>query len=157
AMTKGGPRATSTVTPPRTAWATTPPTRADDNHTSSRRRGRLRIDPTSVAITTTLMRLVNSRFPHSTTAWYSHGPMIRPPSHAGHVGQPSPDPVTRTAAPASTIAMFNNSAVTARRPNARGETVTDEGRAPWVPDPGTPGGTHCRPTRTEAGACRAGR
>ena len=39
------------------------------------------------------------RFTNSTMAWYSSGATIRFSAHVGQSGQPSPEPVRRTAAP----------------------------------------------------------
>ncbi len=46
---------------------------------------------------------VTVRFTNSTRAWYSSGATIRPSAQVGQSGQPSPDPVTRTAPPVTTM------------------------------------------------------
>ena len=47
----------------------------------------------------------------------------RVPSQRGHSGQPSPEPVNRTAAPVNTISVHTASAAYAIRRNSRGVNV----------------------------------
>ncbi len=46
---------------------------------------------------------VTVRFTNSMRAWVSSGATIRPSAQVGQSGQPSPDPVTRTAPPVTTM------------------------------------------------------
>jgi hypothetical protein len=85
------------------------PTRA----TRSERQGE--IEPSTARITATETRPVMVRFVNSIIACFSNGATSRPLSQFGQSGQPSPEPVSRTAAPLTTIAASDRSAPRVKR------------------------------------------
>ena len=54
--------------------------------------------------------LVSIRLPNSMTPWVLSSVYSEVCVHFGHVGQPSPEPVTRTATPVTTISVNMTSA-----------------------------------------------
>jgi hypothetical protein len=98
----------STVIPPITAWATTPRGMVAASSTSRPRRGRTLRAASRQAPVTMTSAMPRSRLPNSThwcrTAISGWGTGTRlPGKHWGHVGQPRPDPVTRTTAPVTAM------------------------------------------------------
>ena len=89
---------------PHTIWASTPATSPSDNHSRSRRRGTRMMLPATASITATDTTPVNNRFKNSIMPWtLSSSGENWPCSHWGQSVQPRPDPVSRTAAPVTTI------------------------------------------------------
>ena len=94
-----GFRSVSTVMPPITACAGMP---SASTSASRRRSGREeRQTTTSVAMATAVSTNVSMRLPNSIAEWICSSPVGTNDSsvHRGHVGQPRPDPVRRTAPP----------------------------------------------------------
>jgi len=77
----------------------------------------------SVASTTALRTYVSIRLPNSICSWMPVAPVGTNEffSHRGQVGHPSPDPVSRTAPPVTTIPMFAtiDARASRRRPTGR--------------------------------------
>ena len=78
----------------------------------SRRRGTRHSEPSTAAITARATRPVNSRLICSIAAWFEETSMSRSSLHCGQSSHPSPDPVSRTAAPVTTITISATSAPT---------------------------------------------
>lgn len=97
-----------TVAPPMTACASTPPTWIAASVMTRRRRGlfstaAIRHRPVMMPMTPNSVRLPNStHWCSAATSGCSTGTML-PGTHSGHVGQPSPEPVTRTMDPVTAI------------------------------------------------------
>jgi hypothetical protein len=85
-------------------WPTTPATRPSDSHVRSRRRGTRTSEPSTAAITATATTPVNSRFTCSIAAWLLDTSMRRSSLQFGQSSHPRPLPVSRTAAPVTTMA-----------------------------------------------------
>src|ERR1700759_208597 len=122
AMTTPGARWLSTVRPPRPAWATTPSGRATANHARSLRNGRRRIAMTNVTTVRIPTTKPTTRLPNSISACVLSGGSGVPP-HLGQFSQPSPESVSRTPAPLSTINVSATSVALAAIRNCRGVTV----------------------------------
>ena len=58
---------------------------------------------------------VSTRLPNSITPWTSSSLWIEVSVHLGQVGQPRPEPVSRTAEPVNTISTSSTRAAKARR------------------------------------------
>ena len=102
------------MTPPSAAWAGTP---TASTTAGTRRWSRPdRHTATSVAIATAAMRKVTIRLPNSMAVWIVIAPCGRNDSSVqrGHVGQPRPEPVSRTTPPVTTIATLTTSEATRR-------------------------------------------
>ena len=101
--TTQGFRSVSTVKPPMTAWAGMPERQHERQqpHVASRR---LPHAATNVATAIATSTKVSIRLPNSMAAWTSSSPWgVKDDSvQRGQVGQPSPDPVSRTAPPVTT-------------------------------------------------------
>ncbi|NCY16392.1 MAG: hypothetical protein EBX39_06420 [Actinobacteria bacterium] len=69
-------------------------------------------EPSTATMTMTETRPVMVRLMNSTMAWYSSGATYRSDSQVGQSEHPSPEPVSRTAAP---VMMMNTSASSASR------------------------------------------
>ena len=71
----------------------------------------MRTAATKVRTATATSTNVSSRLPNSIAAWKSSAPRgVKSSSvHRGHVGQPSPEPVRRTAPPVTTMPMLATS------------------------------------------------
>ena len=115
AITMGGERSTSTVMPPSTIWAATPATSPQESHTRSACRGTRHSEPSTARITAADTKPVMVRFVNSIIACFSNGATRRPSTQFGQSGHPSPDPVSRTAAPLTTIAASDRSAPSVKR------------------------------------------
>ena len=101
-----GFRSVSTVMPPMTACAGMP-----SAITSASRRRSRRPDcqaATNVPIATATSTQVSIRLPNSIAEWTSYAPCGVSDSsvHRGHVGQPRPEPVSRTTPPVTTMPML---------------------------------------------------
>ena len=123
-ITRRGDRSNSTTRPPSTIWASTPPTNPSDSQVRSRRRGTRASDPRTATITATdttpvIVRLTNSIIAGASVI--SDG-VSRPSSQLGQSVHPRPDPVSRTAAPVTTITANARSANSVIRRYAAGET-----------------------------------
>ena len=83
-----------------------PTTSPSESHTRSRRRGRRTSEPSTATMTASDTRPVTTRFANSMFAWTDRdAPEVRWPFvQFGQSGQPSPEPVSRTAAPVTMIA-----------------------------------------------------
>ena len=101
-MTTCQVRCSSTVMPPSTPWAMTPTASTVAGRRSSRRIGRTRNASTPAAMHAIPTTVENSRLPYSIHTWVSSSG-TNVPEQSGQVGQPSPDPVSRTPAPLNTI------------------------------------------------------
>src|SRR4051795_2900855 len=118
-MTTSHWRSSSTVIPPSTPCATTPPISAHARTTRSRRNGRRRSAATPAAIEKNATTEDSRRLPYSiATCESSSG--VKPPWQRGQSGQPRPDPDSRTPAPENTIRTSAASAAQARRRLAAG-------------------------------------
>ncbi len=95
-----------TTNAPSTASATTPAINAPDNQMRSRRRCSRSSAATKVTPTTTTKVTVTNRLPYSMRGWMLHEPVTRFLKQVGQSGQPSPDPVNRTAAPVRTMTIM---------------------------------------------------
>ena len=60
-------------------------------------------------------RPVSSRLPYSMAPWVSSSVWMTAPRHSGQVGQPSPEPVSRTAAPVMTMSVSRTRAIVVMR------------------------------------------
>src|ERR1700685_1469977 len=109
--------------PPRTAWASTPPTSPPLSHMRSRRRGLRKTEPRKAAATPTVRTTVTSRFPNSTRPWNCSAGVRCPTEHSGQSAHPRPEPVRRTPAPVSTMRAVSTRATTSSRWLSEGETV----------------------------------
>ena len=122
AITHPGANLCSTVKPPTTTSASRPATRPTDSHVRSRRRGVLRSAasnaPSEARVTAALIK----RFPNSIQAWYCRGATTLVRVHAGQSGQPSPEPVRRTAAPENMVSASAHTAMAATTRKAAGVT-----------------------------------
>src|SRR5881397_2013151 len=87
----------------------------------SRRNGRRRNAARNATIAAAPTTPVSRRLPYSIAPWVSSSVWMTAPWHSGHVGQPSPDPVSRTAAPVKTIAVSSASAIVVIRAYSGGE------------------------------------
>src|SRR5438093_4764106 len=87
----------------------------------SRRNGRRRKAARNEAIAAAPTTPVSRRLPYSIAPWVSSSVWMTAPWHSGHVGQPSPEPVRRTAAPVKTIAVSSASAIVVIRAYSGGE------------------------------------
>ena len=118
----------STVIPPTTAWAGTPRASSRARRRTSRspdRQASTRVVTATATSTKVTIRLENSIAPWMPSARCG---TKEPGVHSGHVGQPRPDPVSRTTPPVTTMAMF----VTRDAQAARRSHVGD-GAVPAVP------------------------
>ncbi len=108
AITNPGARWFRTVKPPSTACATTPSGSSSARIARSRRYGR-RVNA-STAATTVISPTIpdTARLPNSISAWELSGGSGVPP-HFGQFSQPSPESVSRTAAPVITISVSDAS------------------------------------------------
>jgi hypothetical protein len=120
-------RFVSTVSPPMSACATIPTGITAASTVSRRRRGRWPERGQQHQAAIAMSTKVSSRLPNSThwcsgaiSAWLT-GTML-PGKHSGKVGQPSPDPVTRTVAPVTMIPTCATRLATASRRRVVGET-----------------------------------
>src|SRR5688572_14645529 len=106
AATVAGCSPWSTVNPPRTAWATTPP-RTTTEAVRIARRGAHAQTARTVASARMPRTPVRERLPNSMYLWKpsacSTVGVIDPSTHSGQVGQPRPLPVTRTSPPVTTM------------------------------------------------------
>ncbi len=109
--TAAGWRSTSTVMPPRTIWPTTPATSPRDSHTRSRRYGRRRSEPSTAAMTDSETSPVKRRLTCSMAWLTSPAAMNFSLEQLGQSSHPSPEPVSRTAAPETTM-MHNRASAT---------------------------------------------
>ena len=109
-MTSTGDRWKSTVRPPSTAWARKPRTSPSAGRVRSRRRGRRSQAPSTVASTASPTIALTTRLLNSTIGCSENSGVSDPGSHAGQVEQPSPEEVSRTAPPVTTIAVSATSA-----------------------------------------------
>ena len=136
-MTTGGERCVRTVTAPTTTWAAVPATMPHDNQMRSVRLGTRRCAPSTAAMTARATRPETMRLPYSTHAWPSRAGTNSVSVQPGQSVHPSPDPVRRTAAPVTTIAVSATSASNATARKRCGDTsrsiVTERYPAP----PGT--------------------
>ena len=110
--TQIGARCVRTLMPPITACRTTPKNSSHDSLISSGRRGRHRRQamiaaPTQTVTANVSMRLLNSTAPLIPS--FAVGTRLSA-VHVGHVGQPSPLRVRRTAPPVTMMPMFAASA-----------------------------------------------
>ena len=106
---EAGRQMVSTVKPPSTAWATTPSGSRTASHARSRRNGR-RVKARMAAITViTPTTPEMARLPNSMRAWVLSGGKGFPP-HLGQFAHPSPESVSRTAAPVMMISVSEASA-----------------------------------------------
>ncbi len=111
----------STVIPPSTAWAgIARPSRTDSRVRSRRPLARA---ATKVATATATSTKVSVRLPNSMTWWTPSAPcgVKELSSQRGQVGQPSPDPVRRTAPPVTTRTTF---ATRVAQANRRSQVLT---------------------------------
>ena len=76
-----------------------------------------------MAATTTVSTTVTMRLPNSTREWNWRGGVRWPRVQSGQSAQPSPEPVSRTAAPVTTISETMTREATQRRRNQAAETV----------------------------------
>ena len=124
----------STVNPPITAWATTPSGCTSASRTSRGRRGRAFSAARKHSPVTSTTANVSSRLPNSThwcsaaTSGCGVGTRL-PGKHCGQVGQPSPDPVTRTIDPVTAIPACATTAAIASRRTTAGGTGTRRSRS----------------------------
>ena len=102
AITNPGARWLRTVNPPSTAWATTPSGSSTASQARSRRNGRRVKASTAATTVITPTTPETARLPNSISACVLSGGSGVPP-HFGQFAQPSPESVSRTAAPVSTI------------------------------------------------------
>ncbi len=76
-----------------------------------------------MAATTTVSTTVTRRLPNSTREWNWRGGVRWPRVQSGQSEQPSPEPVSRTAAPVTTMSETMTREATQRRRNPAAETV----------------------------------
>ena len=101
-MTTCHERCRATVSAPSRPCATTPAASTVAGRSRSRRRGRTRKASTPAAMHASPTTVENSRLPYSIhTCVSSSGTNV--PEQSGQLGQPSPEPVSRTPAPLNTI------------------------------------------------------
>ena len=120
-----------TTMPPSTAWTTIAPGWAAASQTRSARRpaarpSRNRQAATLTSTEITKMATVTSRLPNSIHRWISESPVSPPATrlravHSGQSGHPSPDWLSRTAAPVSTMAADAATPASAIRRMTAGE------------------------------------
>ena len=111
----------NTTIPPQIAWNTTPAGSSADSFTNDDRRGfasQINRNVPREAMSTTLVRV---RLPNSIARWNADRSdrltgTNEPGTHSGQVGQPRPEPVTRTVAPVTAISPL---VITAAQANAR--------------------------------------
>ena len=125
AATVHGLSPVSTVTPPSTAWAGMPRKAATASGTSDRRP--CRSTATRVASATSPTTKVSIRLPNSIApcSAYSAVGVYDSSVQLGQVGQPSPEPVSRTTPPVTTIAEL---AITEATYRAGGSPASRTGR-----------------------------
>ena len=125
--TAHGLRSVSTVMPPSTACAGTLSPSQRASRRSSRRPERQAL--TNVAIAIAVSTKVRVRLPNSIAECTSRAPcgVKELPWQRGQVGQPSPEPVSRTAPPVSTMPML---ATRVAQPRRRSQV-----RSPSFPSP----------------------
>ena len=115
--------------PPSTAWPRTPAS-TSAAPTFIGRRGAASQTTSTVAIASTSSTPVRVRLPNSMYLWKpsacSTVGVIEPSTHSGHVGQPSPLPVTRTRPPVTTMPTSAT-----RLARSTGESQRDQ--AAWAP------------------------
>jgi hypothetical protein len=104
-MTVHGFRPVRTVIPPSTACARTLRHSAKPSQRKSRRNGRRRRAPRKASRHGKPTRPVSRRLPNSMPWWERSGAPSDVSVHLGHVGQPRPEPVRRTAAPVKTMSV----------------------------------------------------
>ncbi len=119
-MTTHGFRSVSTVTPPMSACAGTPNSTMAASCTTLRRRGSARNAAISTAAASAPTTKVSVRLPNSTTPWMPSSGVLTSDSSVqlGNVGQPSPESVSRTAPPVTTIPICATSEAIAHRRKA---------------------------------------
>ena len=164
AATVAGFRWVRTVMPPSTAWTTTPTSGSAATATSRRGRCRRRTSSrttTSAASATIPTTDVSVRLPNSMYLWMPCGwcttGVYEPGTHSGQVGQPSPEPVSRTSPPVTTMPIWTTRLATStgctQRRAASGTpgrvaagvgvvaalTTSRVGARPHPPPPGRPG------------------
>ena len=119
--TMAGLRLVSTTIPPSTICASTPPGCAAASQTRSARRrpaGRNRQAATRTATATTVTATVTMRLPNSIQVWNIGSPRVCAAIrllrvHCGQSGQPSPDLLSRTAAPVTMITAVDTTPASA--------------------------------------------
>src|SRR5215217_664730 len=121
-MTTGQCSSKATAAAPSAPSASTPKGSMSAGRTMSRRRGRRRRASTPAATQTMPTTLESSRLEYSIQACFSKAGR-NVPRQSGQSGQPSPDPVVRTAAPEKTISTRIAIADWATIAYVRGETV----------------------------------
>ena len=122
-ITQPGLSPYQTVMPPSTAWQRTPSGSSSAISARSRRNGRRNQARIAAARQGRPTTPVSSRLPNSMNACVESSGVSRVPWQRGQSGQPSPEPVRRTAAPVKTISVHTTSAETATQKYARGVSV----------------------------------
>src|SRR5262249_59941722 len=94
------------------------------SHTTGRRRGRASTAATRVASVTAASTEVSVRLPNSISSWPATAPVgtYEAAVQRGQVGQPSPEPVSRTAPPVTTIPTLATKLASASRRSRSGLT-----------------------------------
>ena len=127
-------RPVRTVTPPITACVTTPSGWTSASRTSRGRRGRVPSAASRQRPATSTTAKVSSRLPNSihcvsaATSGCGVGTRL-PGKHCGQVGQPRPEPVTRTTDPVSAMPACATTAAIASRRITAGGTGTIRSRS----------------------------
>ena len=121
-MTNWGLSSKSTVNPPSTACAATPPTRPSDSQTGRAAAGERRSDPSTARITATETSPVKTRLTNSIMAFaslVSRGERL-PGEQLGQSGHPRPESVSRTAPPVTMMTASSTAATNVTRRYAAG-------------------------------------
>jgi hypothetical protein len=133
-------RPSSTTPPPITAWAITPMGCTTARRVSRARRGRVASAASRHAPATSTTTPVSIRLPNSihcvigSTSGCGVGTRL-PGTHSGQVGQPSPDPVTRTTDPVTAMpACATTAAIASVRISVGGTAGSRSNRAERVID-----------------------
>ncbi len=135
--------------PPMIAWSGTYRPITSDSQNRSRRSRRIRTTKRNIVIATITRTKVSRRLPNSMTPWIPISGVGTSDSavQRGHVGHPSPDPVSLTSPPVPTIATWTASvaqaaAMTRRstRVGSHSQNVRKMPRRACVSEPGVWGG-----------------
>jgi hypothetical protein len=135
--------------PPSTAWAGMPAKASAARGSSRRCRYAANSVATAIAPSTNVSwRLVNSMTPWNELAFVG---LSDEPVHCGQVGQPSPEPVSRTAPPVTTITTLATTDASASSRSTRGDAnhARTRCRSPAGTTELTPTGTTARQPATQ--------